>query len=148
MDNVHTASRQGGAHVRLVMHTRHSHKEKKNRCSRPLSRSQTTHPHPPPTRDGPGHQATSPHHHPQTPTGTPPTRAAPPESPGGGTGSDSSEPQQCAPQPPAHPSHTGAGGPARVRGKSMIPPTNTIWCPTTPRTVGPGIRWRPPMHAP
>jgi len=120
------------------------------RCSRPLSRSQTTTPHrPKPTHADPGPAGL------MEPSHSPPPTPPPHPPPGSGparqaNGSDSSEPQQCAPTHrrtssrhtgrPPHTStrtrqhrdrtrKTGTG-----RGMSMIPLVNTTTIGAT-RTV-------------
>ena len=102
----------------MAVHTTHY-----KRCSRPLSRSQTTTPHPPRTA----------HHTRPASAGSlePKPQTAPlPSLPGKGWRSDSSEPQQCAPthqtgpgtgisrpqtRPDLHPAHPKANRTQRVR---------------------------------
>ena len=99
------------------------------RCSRPLSRSQTTTPHHPHTQtnpcarcgrepETPGTPTSHPHH--PTPTTLLQVARARAVRPAGQTRPDASEPQQCAPTPPnPHRDRTGQGR------QSMIPLVNT-----------------------
>jgi hypothetical protein len=99
------------------------------RCSRPLSRSQTTTPHHPHDHhkvtarcgrepETPGTPTSHPHH--QTPTRANTRAEDQTMRPAGQTRPDASEPQQCAPTPPQpHRTRTAQGR------QSMIPLVNT-----------------------